>query len=215
MVRRMGVEEDASADGAGRPPPGGADLHRAWRARASGQSRRTISIRTSRTSCNVIKFEDLDDIVLLGHSYGGMVATGVADRARERVTQLIYLDAFVPGDGQSLFDLNEGGASRCARQQLRVMVIASRRIRRRRIRRRPSSTGSTRDASTCRSNVSRRRLKLDTASRDAAAQLHLLPGAFRRPTCSGSSRSARRTRRAGAISRSTPVIRRTSPRRRR
>ena len=58
---------------------------------------------------NVIAFEDLRDIVLLGHSYGGMVATGVADRARERVTQLIYLDAFVPRDGQSLFDLNESG----------------------------------------------------------------------------------------------------------
>src|SRR3954462_3849553 len=55
---------------------------------------------------NVIKYEDLNDIVLIGHSYGGMVATGVADRARDRVTQLIYLDAFVPEDGQSLFDLN-------------------------------------------------------------------------------------------------------------
>ena len=41
---------------------------------------------------NVIKYEDLRDIVLIGHSYGGMVATGVADRARERITQLIYLD---------------------------------------------------------------------------------------------------------------------------
>jgi hypothetical protein len=38
-----------------------------------------------------------------------MVATGVADRARDKVTQLIYIDAFVPGDGQSLFDLNEPG----------------------------------------------------------------------------------------------------------
>lgn len=55
----------------------------------------------------VIKFEDLRDIVLLGHSYGGMVATGVADRVRDRVSQLIYLDAFVPRDGQSLLDLNE------------------------------------------------------------------------------------------------------------
>lgn len=55
----------------------------------------------------VLKYEDLRDIVLLGHSYGGMVATGIADRARERVAQLIYLDAFVPRDGQSLFDLNE------------------------------------------------------------------------------------------------------------
>jgi pimeloyl-ACP methyl ester carboxylesterase len=53
---------------------------------------------------NVIKYEDLRDIVLLGHSYGGMVATGVADRARDRITQLIYLDAFVPDDGQCLLD---------------------------------------------------------------------------------------------------------------
>jgi pimeloyl-ACP methyl ester carboxylesterase len=58
---------------------------------------------------NVIKYEDLRDIVLIGHSYGGMVATGVADRARDRISQLIYLDAFVPKDGQSLFDLNEPG----------------------------------------------------------------------------------------------------------
>ena len=56
---------------------------------------------------NVIKYEDLRDIVLIGHSYGGMVATGVADRARDRIKQLIYLDAFVPDDGQSLLDLNE------------------------------------------------------------------------------------------------------------
>jgi len=56
-----------------------------------------------------IRFEDLNDIILLGHSYGGMVATGVADRVRDRVKQLIYLDAFVPRDGQSLFDLNERG----------------------------------------------------------------------------------------------------------
>jgi pimeloyl-ACP methyl ester carboxylesterase len=53
---------------------------------------------------NVIKYEDLRDFVLLGHSYGGMVASGVADRARENINQVIYLDAFVPGDGQSLFD---------------------------------------------------------------------------------------------------------------
>jgi pimeloyl-ACP methyl ester carboxylesterase len=55
---------------------------------------------------NVIRYEDLRDIVLIGHSYGGMVATAVADRARGRMAQLIYLDAFVPGNGQSLLDLN-------------------------------------------------------------------------------------------------------------
>jgi pimeloyl-ACP methyl ester carboxylesterase len=53
---------------------------------------------------NVIKYEELHDIVLLGHSYGGMVATGVADRARESINQVIYLDAFVPCEDQSLFD---------------------------------------------------------------------------------------------------------------
>ena len=56
---------------------------------------------------NVIQYEDLRDIVLVGHSYGGMVATAVADRARDRITKLIYIDAFVPEDGQSLLDLNE------------------------------------------------------------------------------------------------------------
>jgi pimeloyl-ACP methyl ester carboxylesterase len=53
----------------------------------------------------VFEMEDLRDVVLIGHSYGGMVATGVADRVGERIVQLIYLDAFVPQDGQSLFDL--------------------------------------------------------------------------------------------------------------
>jgi pimeloyl-ACP methyl ester carboxylesterase len=53
----------------------------------------------------VLKFEDLREVVLIGHSYGGMVATGVADRARDRIAQLIYLDAFVPTNGQALIDL--------------------------------------------------------------------------------------------------------------
>jgi pimeloyl-ACP methyl ester carboxylesterase len=60
----------------------------------------------------VIRYEDLRDFVLIGHSYGGMVATGVADRARDTVKQLIYIDAFVPGDGQSLLDLNEVARAR-------------------------------------------------------------------------------------------------------
>jgi pimeloyl-ACP methyl ester carboxylesterase len=61
---------------------------------------------------NVIRYEDLRDVVLLGHSYGGMVATGVADRVGDRIAQLIYLDAFVPRDGQSLLDLNEVARTR-------------------------------------------------------------------------------------------------------
>ncbi|HZT24333.1 MAG TPA: alpha/beta hydrolase [Pseudolabrys sp.] len=53
----------------------------------------------------VLEVEDLTGVNLIGHSYGGMVATGIADRARSRISQLIYLDAFVPNDGESLYDL--------------------------------------------------------------------------------------------------------------
>lgn len=53
----------------------------------------------------VLETEDLNDVILIGHSYGGMVATGVADRARARVKHLVYLDAFAPKDGQAVFDL--------------------------------------------------------------------------------------------------------------
>jgi len=53
----------------------------------------------------VLHYEDLHDVVLLGHSYGGMVATGVAERAPERLAQRVYLDAFVPRDGEALLDL--------------------------------------------------------------------------------------------------------------
>jgi pimeloyl-ACP methyl ester carboxylesterase len=53
----------------------------------------------------VLHYEDVHDVVLLGHSYGGMVATGVADRAAARIAHVIYLDAFVPKHGMSLFDL--------------------------------------------------------------------------------------------------------------
>lgn len=53
----------------------------------------------------VLTFENLKDIVLCGHSYGGMVVTGVADRMPERVRSLVYLDAFVPENGKAVFDL--------------------------------------------------------------------------------------------------------------
>ena len=53
----------------------------------------------------VLETEDLTDVILIGHSYGGMVATGVADRARARIRHLVYLDAFAPTDGQAVFDL--------------------------------------------------------------------------------------------------------------
>jgi pimeloyl-ACP methyl ester carboxylesterase len=52
-----------------------------------------------------LRFEGLRDVVLVGHSYGGMVVTGVADRVPERVAKLVYVDALVPRDGEAVFDL--------------------------------------------------------------------------------------------------------------
>ena len=53
---------------------------------------------------NLILFEDLHDIVLTGHSYGGMVITGVMDRVPERIKHVVFLDAAVPDDGMSIWD---------------------------------------------------------------------------------------------------------------
>src|SRR5579871_2677956 len=50
---------------------------------------------------NVLRYEDLYDVILVGSSYGGIVITGVAEVVPERLRQLVYLDAFVPQDGQS------------------------------------------------------------------------------------------------------------------
>lgn len=52
---------------------------------------------------NVLEFEDLDRVLLVGHSYSGMVITGVAERAAERLAHLVYVDASVPQDGESMF----------------------------------------------------------------------------------------------------------------
>jgi len=69
----------------------------------------------SKDILQVIEYERLADFVLVGHSYGGMVVTGVADRVPERVRSLVYLDAFVPRDGQALIDL--------ARPEMRAALL--------------------------------------------------------------------------------------------
>jgi pimeloyl-ACP methyl ester carboxylesterase len=53
---------------------------------------------------NLIQWEELSDVVLCGHSYGGCVVSGVGDRVSERIRALVYLDAFVLENGQSLHD---------------------------------------------------------------------------------------------------------------
>lgn len=60
---------------------------------------------------NLILYEDLHEVTLLGHSYGGMVITGVADRIPGRIRRMVYLDAVVPGDGESLVDIHAKAAA--------------------------------------------------------------------------------------------------------
>jgi len=53
----------------------------------------------------VIEFERLDSFILVGHSYGGMVVTAIADRVPEKIERLVYIEGHLPEDGESMFDL--------------------------------------------------------------------------------------------------------------
>ena len=69
---------------------------------------------------NLLEYEDLTDVILLGHSYGGMVITGVADRALGRIGKLVYLDAAHPKNGESLADV-AAAAMAMAGNEMRVV----------------------------------------------------------------------------------------------
>ena len=86
-----------------------ADGHKVYRPTLTGLGERVhlsnpdINLTTHITDIvNVFLWEDLHDTVLVGHSYGGMVITGVADRVPDRIKQIIYVDAFLPENGESL-----------------------------------------------------------------------------------------------------------------
>jgi pimeloyl-ACP methyl ester carboxylesterase len=57
---------------------------------------------------NTVRCEQLDKFVLVGHSYGGMVITGVAERLAGRISAIVYVDAFLPEDGKCLWDYTPG-----------------------------------------------------------------------------------------------------------
>jgi pimeloyl-ACP methyl ester carboxylesterase len=56
----------------------------------------------------VFEYEDLYDVILVGHSYGGMVVGGVAEKIPDRIRRLVYLDGYIPEDGKTAFDLIPG-----------------------------------------------------------------------------------------------------------
>ena len=107
---------------------------------------------------NVIKYEDLRDIVLIGHSYGGMVATGVADRARDKVSAAHLYRRFRAAGRAVAARSERGRRGRGCRNSAKAgdgwrvppnADAAGYVARRRRM-------ADARAASTCRSNVSRR-----------------------------------------------------------
>ncbi len=72
----------------------------------SSEPHATITLRTHVDAVvDLIEAGDLQEIVLVGHSLGGMVVTAAADRVRDRISRLVYLDAFVPESGQAARDL--------------------------------------------------------------------------------------------------------------
>lgn len=83
---------------------------RVYRPTHTGQGERRhlandqIDVNTHiRDVVNVLEWEGLEDVILVGHSYGGMVVTGVADTVPARIRKVIYLDAALPEDGESFY----------------------------------------------------------------------------------------------------------------
>jgi len=89
-----------------------------YRASLTGQGERVhlsspdIDLNTHiKDVVNLILYEDLKNVILVGHSYGGMVITGVADSIPERIKKLVFLDAILPDDGESLATSRGSGVS--------------------------------------------------------------------------------------------------------
>jgi pimeloyl-ACP methyl ester carboxylesterase len=88
------------------------DGHKVYRPTLTGQGEHSNLASTNidldthiQDIVNVIVWEDLHDVVLVGHSYGGMVITGVADRVPDRIKHVIYIDALVPKNGECVNDI--------------------------------------------------------------------------------------------------------------
>ncbi len=103
MARRLVLAE-------GRPSTQG-EGHKAYPVTLTGLDERVhlaspeVDLETHITDLvNLVEFEDLRDVVLLGHSYGGLVVTGAADRIPERISELVYLDTAPLPDGGSLIE---------------------------------------------------------------------------------------------------------------
>jgi pimeloyl-ACP methyl ester carboxylesterase len=69
---------------------------------------------------NLIQWEELSDVVLCGHSYAGCVISGVADQIPDRIRALVFLDAFLPKNGESLMHIVPSEVAQALREQART-----------------------------------------------------------------------------------------------
>jgi pimeloyl-ACP methyl ester carboxylesterase len=100
--------------------------HRAVRVTLTGQGERVhlaspnVGLSTHIDDVvNTILWEDLRDVVLVGHSYGGMVITGAADRIPDRIRHVVYVDAFLPNSGESLLGMFDSSSEASFRETVR------------------------------------------------------------------------------------------------
>jgi pimeloyl-ACP methyl ester carboxylesterase len=100
--------------------------HRVWTPTQTGLGERShllsrqITVETHIGDVmNVIETDELRDIVLVGHSYGGMAVTGVADRMTDRIRHFVYLDALIPEDGDTAFKILPAGVEESRRKAAR------------------------------------------------------------------------------------------------
>jgi pimeloyl-ACP methyl ester carboxylesterase len=89
--------------------------HRVYRPTLTGAGERahllndTVSLEVWRTDIlNVLRYEELSGVILVGHSFGGLTISMVADRVKDRIRHLVYLDALMVERGQSAFDERPG-----------------------------------------------------------------------------------------------------------
>lgn len=73
---------------------------------------------------NEIKWQELKDVILVGHSYGGMVISGVAERMEKAIAAFVMLDAFFPENGEALIDLSAGPVQEAFRAAQRSGVTS-------------------------------------------------------------------------------------------
>lgn len=100
--------------------------HRVWTPTQTGLGERAhlmsrqITVDTHIDDvASVIETDELRDIILVGHSYGGMAVTGVADRMTDRIRHVVYLDALIPENGDTAFTVLPAGLAASRRKVAR------------------------------------------------------------------------------------------------